>query len=122
MTISEEGLRVRARRERLGLSRRALAEQSGVFVDSIYHMESGKTQRPHRHTVAALEQALDDVEASRGLTPPPPPPPTPPAPPPCVRITIDGVTFEVPVSEWSTVDRVIDRVMANLRKHQQKEN
>lgn len=115
--IDEAAAHVRRRREQLGLSRRVLAEMSGVYEDSIYNVETGRTRRPHPWTLTRLNEALDEHERRLGIPPEGPASElAPSAPEPALAITVDGVRFEVPVSEWETIDRVIDRVMMNLRK------
>lgn len=120
---SEEWLAFRRRREALGLSRNALAERSGIYHDSIYNAETGKTKKPHGSTLAQLQRTLDIIERERGIVPEFAPHELPDVPDlpdvvastSTVRVTIEGVTIEIPVHETETINLVIDRVMANLR-------
>jgi transcriptional regulator with XRE-family HTH domain len=114
---SEEWLALRRRREALGLSRNALAERSGVYHDSIYNAETGKTKKPHGSTLVVLQQTLDIIERERGVVVPEELPDLPDvvASTSTVRVTIADVSIEIPVHETETINLVIDRVMENLK-------
>ena len=118
MTASQEWLDFRRRRESLGLSRDALADRAGVYRDSIYNAETGKTKRPRNSTLALLHQALDAVELERFGPPEEPAAPVVSEVASTIRVTIDSVTIEIPTHEAETIDRVIDRVMENLARFQ----
>jgi predicted ATPase/transcriptional regulator with XRE-family HTH domain len=73
---SSFGERLRRLRIAAGLSQEALAERSGLSVQAIGALETGKRRRPYPHTVAALVGALELTESqraelaeARGVTP-----------------------------------------------------
>ena len=59
------GERLRRLRVAAGLSQEALAERSGLSVQAIGALETGKRRRPYPHTVAALADALELTESER---------------------------------------------------------
>jgi tetratricopeptide (TPR) repeat protein/transcriptional regulator with XRE-family HTH domain len=59
------GVLLRRHRLALGLSQEELADRSGLSVRAIADMERGRTQRPHRHSVQLLADALGLPEAQR---------------------------------------------------------
>ena len=59
------GERLRRLRVAAGLSQEALAERSGLSVQAIGALETGKRRRPYPHTVAALADALGLTERER---------------------------------------------------------
>jgi transcriptional regulator with XRE-family HTH domain len=59
------GERLRRLRVAAGLSQEALAERSGLSVQAIGALETGKRRRPYPHTVAALADALGLSESDR---------------------------------------------------------
>jgi transcriptional regulator with XRE-family HTH domain len=63
------GARLRALRERAGLTQEALASLAGLSPNAISDLERGRRRRPYAHTVNALGQALalgeDEVTALR---------------------------------------------------------
>src|SRR5829696_6939872 len=59
------GERLRRLRVAAGLSQEALAERSGLSVQAIGALETGKRRRPYPHTVAALANALGLTERER---------------------------------------------------------
>jgi predicted ATPase/transcriptional regulator with XRE-family HTH domain len=60
------GARLRALRERAGLSREALAERAGLGVGTLAAIERDERQRPHPHTLSTLAEALGLGPAERG--------------------------------------------------------
>ena len=73
---SSFGERLRRLRVAAGLSQEALAERSGLSVQAIGALETGKRRRPYPHTVAVLADALELTESeraglaeARGVTP-----------------------------------------------------
>ena len=66
--MSNEGAQVRARRERLGMDKKALAEEAGVSRNTLAAIESGDSF--NRTTLAKIERALDELEAEAGLEAP----------------------------------------------------
>src|SRR5215217_4412892 len=59
------GERLRHLRVAAGLSQEALAERSGLSVQAIGALETGKRRRPYPHTVATLAEALGLSEGER---------------------------------------------------------
>src|SRR5215218_1077447 len=59
------GERLRRLRLAAGLSQEALAERSGLSVQAIGALETGKRRRPYPHTVPALADALGLTESER---------------------------------------------------------
>src|SRR5215217_5104900 len=59
------GERLRRLRVAAGLSQEALAERSGLSVQAIGALETGKRRRPYPHTVAVLANALGLSERAR---------------------------------------------------------
>lgn len=53
------GERIKAERERLGLSQLVLAESAGIDPSTLRDLENGITRRPQRQTIAAIASALD---------------------------------------------------------------
>jgi predicted ATPase/DNA-binding XRE family transcriptional regulator len=59
------GERLRRLRVAAGLSQEALADRSGLSVQAIGALETGKRRRPYPHTVGALANALGLTESER---------------------------------------------------------
>lgn len=66
--MGEEGARVRARRERLGMDKKQLAEEAGVSRDTVAAIEEGQSFR--RSSLTKIERALEAAEVESGLEPP----------------------------------------------------
>lgn len=69
LVMSDEGARVKARRERLAMGKRELAELAGVSRDTLAAIEDGQGFR--RSSLTKIEKALDEVEAEAGIEAPP---------------------------------------------------
>lgn len=67
--MSTEGERVRERRERLGMDKKQLAEESGVNRNTIAAIEKGESF--NRTTLAKIERTLDTLELESGIDAPP---------------------------------------------------
>lgn len=67
--MSNEGTRVRDRRERLGIGKKALAELAGVNRNTLAAIEAGESF--NRTSLAKLERVLDDLEEEAGIDAPP---------------------------------------------------
>ena len=67
--MSDEGERVKARRERLAMGKRELAEMAGVSRDTLAAIEAGEGFR--RSSLTKIEAALDAAEAEAGYEAPP---------------------------------------------------
>lgn len=73
--VSTEGEAVRARRERLGMDKSALAVRAKVNRDTVNAIEDGQGFR--QSSLTKIRQALDAVEEERGLKPAPRDPDSP---------------------------------------------
>lgn len=67
--MSNEGERLRQRRERLGIDKKALAEAAGVNRNTLAAIENGESF--NRSSLAKLERVLDELEHEAGLDAPP---------------------------------------------------
>lgn len=67
--MSNEGARVRERRERLGLDKKGLAAEAKVNRNTIAAIESGESF--NRTSLAKIERALDSLEMEAGFDAPP---------------------------------------------------
>ena len=71
--------RVRAGRERVGLSQEKLAQQMGMDRNTLWHIEAGRTKHPRADQLIALAKALEvSTDYLLGLTEDPAPKPKPP--------------------------------------------
>lgn len=68
--VSEEGARVRTRRERLGETVKGLAAEAKVSRNTLAAIEAGESF--NRTTLAKIERALDSLEHEAGIDSPPP--------------------------------------------------
>ena len=68
--VSEEGNRVRERRERLGMSKSDLAAEAKVNRNTLAAIEAGDSF--NRTTLAKIERALDALEEEAGIGSPEP--------------------------------------------------
>lgn len=68
--MSDEGTRVRQRRERLGMDKQDLANEAGVNRNTVAAIERGDSF--NRTTLAKIERALDQLEQEAGINAPPP--------------------------------------------------
>lgn len=66
--MSDEGDRVRERRERLGIDKKRLAAEAGISRETLAAIEDGKSFR--RSTLAKIEAALTAAELEAGITAP----------------------------------------------------
>lgn len=66
--VSDEGDRVKRRRERIGYDKKRLAEEAGVSRDTLFAIEEGKGFR--RDSLTKLERRLGEVEEELGITDP----------------------------------------------------
>ena len=65
VNASFDGERLRRRREALGWRHEDLAHHADVSAQQIRNLENGRTTRPRRLTVKAIEQALLIGERAR---------------------------------------------------------
>jgi transcriptional regulator with XRE-family HTH domain len=66
--MSDEGQRVRERRERLGVDKKELATAAGVNRNTLAAIEGGESF--NRTSLAKIERALDDLEHEAGVDAP----------------------------------------------------
>jgi transcriptional regulator with XRE-family HTH domain len=66
--MSDEGSNVRARRERLGMDKKALAAEAGVNRNTLTAIEAGESF--NRTTLAKIERALSRLEDEAGIDAP----------------------------------------------------
>lgn len=67
--MSDEGQRVKARRERLGLDKKELAAEAGVNRNTLAAIEAGDSF--NRTSLAKIERALEALELEAGINTPP---------------------------------------------------
>lgn len=67
--MSDDGARIKERRERLAMGKRELAELAGVSRDTLAAIETGQGFR--RSSLTKIERALSQVEAEAGIDVPP---------------------------------------------------
>lgn len=67
--MSDEGQRVRERRERLGVDKKELAEAAGVNRNTLAAIEAGESF--NRSSLAKIERALEALELEAGIKAPP---------------------------------------------------
>lgn len=67
--VSDDGDRVKARRERLGMDKIDLAKEAGVSRDTLAAIEAGEGFR--RSSLTKIEKALDALEEEVGIDSPP---------------------------------------------------
>lgn len=70
--VSDDGDRIRARRERLGVDKRHLAAEAGISRETLAAIEGGQGFR--RTSLTKIERVLDRLEEEAGMTEQPPAP------------------------------------------------
>ena len=65
-SVSDDGDRIRARRERLGVDKRHLAAEAGISRETLAAIEGGKGFR--RTSLTRIERVLDKLEEEAGVT------------------------------------------------------
>ena len=68
----DEGRRIKARRTRLGLPVKALAERAGVDRGRLAAIEAGTVTNVRAATLGAIERALDELETEQAAADLPP--------------------------------------------------
>lgn len=56
---------LRERRKSVGLSQRKLAERSGVYIETIRHIETGRTKKPFKYTMNAINKVIEEERQSK---------------------------------------------------------
>lgn len=112
-SVSDDGDRVRARRERLGMAKNELADMAGVSRDTLAAIEAGEGFR--RTSLTKIERALDSIEQEVGIDAPPIAVPAPGASGPHV-VTIRGTRGgDVDVVVSGSIDD-IDKLAATVER------
>jgi transcriptional regulator with XRE-family HTH domain len=120
MTYAEQSIPVRpstgrdikARRDRIGLTIKELAEQAGVSRDTLSDWERD-ARNPQSETVEAVRAALDRLEEEMGIKAPPNHGPSPGM----LRFEVtggygaDALVVEGPVENLAELEAMIDRIM-----------
>lgn len=113
--MSDEGVGVRARRERLGIGKKELAEEAGVSRDTLAAIEDGRNFR--RASLTRIERALSKLEEEVGFSAPPP---TPGAADDLIEFRVEGVygaraiIVKGPVRDIAELEASVDRIMRRL--------
>lgn len=112
--MSDEGARITERRERLKLTKSALAKESGVHRDTLADIEAGKGFQAA--TVGKIDETLTRLEEEAGLGAAPPP-----ASAGFIRFSVEGVygakalVVEAPVENVAELEAMVDRIMRSLQ-------
>ncbi len=112
------GREVAARRDRIGMTIKELAEAARVSRDTLSDWERGK-RNPQSETVDAVLATLDRLEEEMGITAPPPTHETKPG---MVRFEVTGVygadalVVEGPVESIAELEAAIDRIMRGSQR------
>lgn len=112
------GREIAARRERLGLRIKDLAEHADVSRDTLSDWERG-VRRPQYQTVDAVVAALERLEEEMGID-------APPASPEAgtgrvVRFEVEGVygakalVVEGPIEDIAELEDAVDRIMRRIQ-------
>lgn len=122
--MSEEGIRVRARRERLGMDKKALATEAQVNRNTLTAIEAGESF--NRTTLAKIERALNRLEEEAGIDAPPPVWAAP-DPEKVVEFRVEGVmgvqsiVVKGPVSDIKELEGSIARILRQVQGDTQDE-
>lgn len=114
VTDDGRGAAVRTRRERLGMSKAALAKLAGVDRGKLQRFEDGE-DTPSARWIAGIERALDDFEAETGHDQ------AEPEKPSMIRVEVQGVygakalVVEAPPENLPELEAMVDRIMRNLQ-------
>ena len=117
--VSDDGERVKARRERLGMDKIDLAKEAGVSRDTLAAIEAGEGFR--RSSLTKIEKALDRLEEEVGIDAPPPRT-TEEAPGRFVEFTVNGlygaesVVLKGPVEDREALLEMVERLMRGGQK------
>lgn len=112
--VRNDGDRVRARREQMGLNVTDMAKEAGVSRDTLSDLESGK-RAPHPSTLAKVVEALTRLEEEMGMDAPTPGPNN------LVRYVVNGVygaeslVVEGPVDNIAELEESVDRIMRRIQ-------
>lgn len=113
------GVRLRARREALGLTGTALAKLAEVSREHLSAIESGH-KTPTTEWVRRVERALDNYAHETGQDEPESEAPAPATSPGLIRFKVEGVygakalVVEGPVENLAELEEMVDRVMRRL--------
>lgn len=114
LLVMSEGAQVKARRERLGMAIKDLAQESKVSRDTLSDLESG-TKDFRQATLGKVLRALDRLEEESGVDVPPV------VHHGVVRYVVEGVygaealVVEGPVENIAELEASVDRIMRRLQ-------
>jgi transcriptional regulator with XRE-family HTH domain len=114
---TSSGRDVAARRDRIGMTIRELAESAGVSRDTLSDWEHGK-RNPQSETVERVLAELDRLEEEMGITAPP----GHATAPGMVRFEVTGVygadalVVEGPIESIAELEASIDRIMRGVQR------
>ena len=117
--MSDEGTRVRQRRERLGMDKQDLANEAGVNRNTLAAIERGDSF--NRTTLAKIERALDQLEQEAGINAPPPPESSPGSD--LIEFDISGdfgvhVVVKGPIHDAELLQRQVLGIIREIRKQE----
>lgn len=111
--VEDDAAQIRARRERLGISKSELAREAGVSRTTLNAVEAGEGFQ--RSTYVKIEKTLRDLEHEVGMDAPPPPGKDEGT----VTVEVelpDGRTVRVITKGPASADLIADQVAALLQK------
>ena len=113
--VSDDGDRIRARRERLGVDKRHLAAEAGISRETLAAIEGGQGFR--RTSLTKIERVLDKLEEEAGMTETKQAPSEPAAEPQLVTIRLpSGAGADIVVSgPVGSIDKLRETAEALLR-------
>jgi transcriptional regulator with XRE-family HTH domain len=56
---------LKERRKSVGLSQRKLAERAGIDIETVRHIERGKTKKPYEFTVNAINAVIEEERQNK---------------------------------------------------------
>lgn len=56
---------LRERRKSVGLSQRKLAERAGIDIETVRHIERGKTKKPYEYTMNAINAVIEEERQNK---------------------------------------------------------
>lgn len=113
--MSDEGDRIKARRERLGMHKIELAKEAGVSRDTVTDIESGKGFQAA--TLAKIERALEQAEEEAGIEAPP----LPAAETGLIEFEVEGdrVIVRGPVADKDALVEMVAKLIRETREKDQ---
>lgn len=113
--MGDDAVQVRARRERLGVDAKELAESAGIHRNTLAAIEKG--QSGHRLTLVKVLNALAELEKAAGIGAPPPERTSTEPHIVVVRLRNDEgeVVLEGPVGDLPALEASAARLLAGMR-------